>query len=104
MDTERGRKNVGGKIEIIMKVREPLVDKDVEVVNEKWLVLESHLRTLQMVSFLSDLFTTYLIRLFLLVHLLVISLPYLEKVLFTMTTGLPLVDFIIHLSPDYISF
>ena len=82
MDTERGRKNVGGKIEIIMKVREPLVDKDVEVVNEKWLVLESHLRTLQMVSFLSDLFTTYLIRLFLLVHLLVISLPYLEKVLF----------------------
>ena len=47
MDTDRGRKKVGGKIEIILKIREPLVDKDVDVVNEKWLVLDSHLRTLQ---------------------------------------------------------
>lgn len=50
MDADRGRKAVGGKIEVILKIREPLVDKDVEVVNEKWLVLDSHLRTLQMVS------------------------------------------------------
>ena len=50
MDTDRGRKTVGGKMEIILKVREPLVDKDVEVVNEKWLVLDSHLRALEMVS------------------------------------------------------
>jgi len=48
MDTDRGRKTVGGKIEVILKIREPLVDKDIEVVNEKWLVLDSHLRTLQM--------------------------------------------------------
>ena len=50
MDTDRGRKTVGGKIEVILKIREPLVDKDIEVVNEKWLVLDSHLRTLQMVN------------------------------------------------------
>ena len=49
MDLERGKKAVGGKIEVMLKIREPLVDKDIEVVNEKWLVLDSHLRTLQIV-------------------------------------------------------
>ena len=50
MDLERGRKSVGGKIEMLLKIREPLVDKDAEIVKEKWLVLDSHLRSLEMVG------------------------------------------------------
>ena len=50
MDLDRGRKAAGGKIEVMVKIREPFVDKDVEIVNEKWLVLDSHLRSLQIVS------------------------------------------------------
>ena len=50
MDMDRGRKPVGGKIEAMVKIREPLVDKDAEVVNEKWLMLDTHLRTLEIVS------------------------------------------------------
>eukprot|EP00112_Aurelia_sp_Birch-Aquarium-sp1_P009762 Seg212.5 transcript_id=Seg212.5/GoldUCD/mRNA.D3Y31 product="Coiled-coil and C2 domain-containing protein 1-like" protein_id=Seg212.5/GoldUCD/D3Y31 len=50
MDLDRGRKAAGGKIEVMVKIREPFVDKDVEIVNEKWLVLDSHLRTLQIES------------------------------------------------------
>ncbi len=51
MDTDRGRRAVGGKIEVMLKLRQPLVDKDVEVVNERWLVLDSHIRSLEIVSF-----------------------------------------------------
>ena len=43
MDTDRGRKAVGGKIEIRMRIREPLVDKDVKVEKWKWLVIDLHL-------------------------------------------------------------
>lgn len=46
---EKGRKSVGGKIEVMLKIREPLVDKDAEIVKEKWLVLDTHLRGLEMV-------------------------------------------------------
>ena len=49
MDLERGRKTVGGKIEVMIKIREPLVDKDAEIIKEKWLVLDTHLRGLEMV-------------------------------------------------------
>ena len=50
MDLEKGRKSVGGKVEVKIKIREPLVDKDAEIVKERWLVLESHLRSLDIVS------------------------------------------------------
>ena len=43
MDTDRGRKAVGGKIEIHMRIREPIVDKDVKVEKWKWLVIDVHL-------------------------------------------------------------
>ncbi|XP_078361651.1 coiled-coil and C2 domain-containing protein 1-like isoform X1 [Oculina patagonica] len=43
MDTEKGRKAVGGKLEIRMRLREPLVDKDVKVEKWKWLVIDVHL-------------------------------------------------------------
>lgn len=43
MDTDRGRKAVGGKIEIHMRIREPLVEKDVKVEKWKWLVIDLHL-------------------------------------------------------------
>lgn len=43
MDMEKGRKAVGGKIEIHMRIREPLVDKDVKVEKWKWLVIDVHL-------------------------------------------------------------
>ncbi|RMX48298.1 hypothetical protein pdam_00014721 [Pocillopora damicornis] len=43
MDTERGRKAVGGKLEVHMRIREPLVDKDVKVEKWKWLVIDVHL-------------------------------------------------------------
>ncbi|XP_057313175.1 coiled-coil and C2 domain-containing protein 1-like isoform X1 [Hydractinia symbiolongicarpus] len=48
VDMEKGRKSVGGKIEVMLKIREPLVDKDAEIVKEKWLVLDTHLRGLEM--------------------------------------------------------
>ncbi|XP_065668857.1 coiled-coil and C2 domain-containing protein 1-like isoform X5 [Hydra vulgaris] len=48
MDIEKGRKSVGGKIEVLLKIREPFVDKDAEIVTEKWLVLDTHLRGLIM--------------------------------------------------------
>ena len=57
MDLDRGRKAAGGKIEVMVKIREPFVDKDVEIVNEKWLVLDSHLRSLQIVSILQTAVT-----------------------------------------------
>lgn len=43
MDMEKGRKAVGGKIELHMRIREPLVDKDVKVEKWKWLVIDVHL-------------------------------------------------------------
>ena len=43
MDTDRGRKAVGGKLEVHMRIREPLVDKDVKVEKWKWLVIDVHL-------------------------------------------------------------
>lgn len=50
MDMEKGRKAVGGKIEIRMRIREPVVDKDVKVEKWKWLVIDVHL-TSRKVSF-----------------------------------------------------
>lgn len=50
LDLDKGRKAVGGKMEILLKIREPFENKDTEIVNEKWLILDSHLRGLDMVS------------------------------------------------------
>lgn len=55
MDTDRGRKAVGGKLEVHMRIREPLVDKDVKVEKWKWLVIDVHL-TSKRVGFLAKLF------------------------------------------------
>ncbi len=41
MDPDRGRKAIGGKIEIKLRIREPLTDKDVEISTHKWLVIEA---------------------------------------------------------------
>ena len=43
MDTDRGRKAVGGKIEVRLRTREPLTDKDVQMEKWKWLVIDMHL-------------------------------------------------------------
>lgn len=43
MDTDRGRRAVGGKIEIRLKIREPLTDKDVQIENWRWLVIDMHI-------------------------------------------------------------
>ena len=43
MDTDRGRKAVGGKLEVHLRIREPLVDKDVKIEKWKWLVIDLHL-------------------------------------------------------------
>ena len=36
-----GRKSVGGKLELKMRVRNPLVTQQVEEVQEKWLVIDA---------------------------------------------------------------
>ncbi|XP_028406350.1 coiled-coil and C2 domain-containing protein 1-like isoform X2 [Dendronephthya gigantea] len=41
MDPEKGRKAIGGKIEVKIRIREPLTDKDVEILTQKWLVIEA---------------------------------------------------------------
>lgn len=35
-----GRKKVGGKLEIRLRVRHPLLTKQIEQIHEKWLVLD----------------------------------------------------------------
>lgn len=34
-----GRKQVGGKLEVKIRVRNPILTKQIEHINEKWLVL-----------------------------------------------------------------
>ncbi|XP_046857803.1 coiled-coil and C2 domain-containing protein 1B-like [Xenia sp. Carnegie-2017] len=41
MDPEKGRKVIGGKIEVKLRIREPLTDKDVEILTQKWLVIDA---------------------------------------------------------------
>ena len=41
MDPDKGRKAIGGKIEVKLRIREPLTDKDVEILTQKWLVIEA---------------------------------------------------------------
>ena len=41
-----GRKSVGGKLELKMRVRNPLVTQQVEEVQEKWLVIDAFDRAL----------------------------------------------------------
>lgn len=36
-----GRKKVGGKLEIRMRVRNPMTTKQTEQLNEKWLIIDS---------------------------------------------------------------
>lgn len=36
-----GRKQVGGKLEIKVRVRNPILTKQIEHINEKWLVLDA---------------------------------------------------------------
>ena len=57
MDTDRGRKAVGGKLEVRLRIREPLVDKDVKIEKWKWLVIDLHL-TSRKVRTVSLLFET----------------------------------------------
>lgn len=36
-----GRKKVGGKLEIKLRVRNPILTKQMEHINEKWLVIDT---------------------------------------------------------------
>lgn len=48
-----GRKSVGGKLEVKIRVRHPFVGKQVEEVKERWLIIDNFERKLQPpVSFL----------------------------------------------------
>lgn len=42
MDPEKGRKAVGGKLEVRIRVREPLSEKDVKIEKWNWLVIDVH--------------------------------------------------------------
>ncbi|XP_050400468.1 coiled-coil and C2 domain-containing protein 1-like isoform X2 [Patella vulgata] len=44
-DLMDGRKSVGGKLEIKMRIRDPMKSKQVEEVKEKWLVIDQFMRT-----------------------------------------------------------
>ena len=41
-----GRKTVGGKLEVKLRMRNPLVSKQVEEVKEKWLIIDVFERNL----------------------------------------------------------
>jgi len=41
-----GRKSVGGKLEVKIRIRDPFKSKQVEEVKEKWLVIDQFLRTI----------------------------------------------------------
>lgn len=36
-----GRKSVGGKLELKIKIRDPILKKQIENVEEKWLIIDS---------------------------------------------------------------
>ena len=40
-----GRKTVGGKLEVKLRIRDPLKNKQVDEVKEKWLVIDQFVRT-----------------------------------------------------------
>jgi coiled-coil and C2 domain-containing protein 1 len=42
-----GRKSIGGKLEMKVRVRHPFVSKQVEEVKERWLVIDNFERKLQ---------------------------------------------------------
>lgn len=39
-----GRKPIGGKLEAKVRIREPLVNKSVEEIREKWLIIDEFIR------------------------------------------------------------
>ena len=41
-----GRKTVGGKLEVKLRIRDPFKSKQVEEVKEKWLVIDQFIKTL----------------------------------------------------------
>ena len=41
-----GRKSVGGKLEVKVRIRDPFKSKQVEEVKEKWLVIDQFIKTL----------------------------------------------------------
>lgn len=41
-----GRKSVGGKLEVKVRIRDPFKNKQVEEVKEKWLVIDQFIKTL----------------------------------------------------------
>ena len=38
-----GRRTAGGKLEIKLRVRNPILNKQIEQINEKWLIIDSWL-------------------------------------------------------------
>lgn len=53
-----GRKQVGGKLEVKLRIRDPFKGKQVEVTKEKWLVIDQFIRALgpkvSSLSFISE--------------------------------------------------
>ena len=41
-----GRKSVGGKLEVKLRIRDPFKSKQVEEVKEKWLVIDQFIKTM----------------------------------------------------------
>lgn len=46
-DLADGRKSVGGKLEVKIRIRDPLKSKQVEEVKEKWLVIDQFIKTMK---------------------------------------------------------
>jgi len=36
-----GRRTVGGKLEVKIRIRNPILTKQIEQINEKWLIIDS---------------------------------------------------------------
>ena len=52
-----GRKTVGGKLEVKVRVRDPFISKQVEEVKESWLVIDHFERKLPPVVSVNDILT-----------------------------------------------
>lgn len=55
MQVTDGRKTVGGKLEVKIRIRDPFKSKQVEETKEKWLVIDQFFKTIDKVQFNSRL-------------------------------------------------
>lgn len=55
MQVTDGRKTVGGKLEVKIRIRDPFKSKQVEETKEKWLVIDQFFKTIDKVQLNSRL-------------------------------------------------